>query len=145
QANITSQFINNPIYIIYTFAKNLAKLCLEVRKPHQQQPDRGLQKRIARDLWELLIDLYSDSIVTSNRARTNTPPPLMSNQNPSHASNKPPPLLQVPAMSGGSNQQTFNQTYDVTNTLVQAASSSAQQQQQASPANVTSPTNAQQS
>jgi hypothetical protein len=54
--------------------RSLSKLCLELNKPNA---DKVGLKKIARDLWDLLIDLYTDGIVLQqqrNSANTRSPP-----------------------------------------------------------------------
>jgi integrator complex subunit 8 len=84
--------------------------------------DRSMQKKVARDIWDIMIDLYSDAIVLQ-KSRQSTPPSMQQQQ----VQSKPPPLLQLPG-----------QPYDASNIAPPQSKST-------SPVNVTSPPNQQQS
>lgn len=79
-------FINNPIYITYSITKNLSKLCLELNKSASNL-DRDLQKKIARDMWYTVVDLFTDNIV--HQQQPGSPSDPSSNDPKAKRSNSP--------------------------------------------------------
>jgi integrator complex subunit 8 len=103
----------------------MAKLCMELNR----STDRVMQKKVARDIWDIMIDLYTDATVLQ-KSRQSTPPSMQQQQQQQQqqqVQSKAPPLLQLPG-----------QPYDASNTAPPQSKST-------SPVNVTSPPSQQQS
>jgi hypothetical protein len=94
----------------------LSKLCIELNK----QSDRGYLKKVARDLWDLMVDIYSDGIILMkpqhHQSRPDTPP--------LHSSSSKSALLPTPPSHSIDSSHQHQQ-------LTSPPKSAQQQQQQA--------------